>query len=151
MLLAQSDYVISWYFEIIILFYPISLPNNKDFLFYPVTQANRTLLAYIIDYKTMKFLVKNTSNWLLCIARRQKLDYAINIYYDNCFLNEIESIFHIPAFPPKILPFFKHELFCILMPTNLFIETQLDNSVKIYGDEQTLIVLAQLVTKYLSI
>lgn len=137
--------------ETIFLLFSVLLLDNRDFLFYPIAQANQTLFAHIINYKLTKVLVRNISDWPLCILPQHRLGYAIIIYYNNCFFIKAKSTLHNAIFSKKALPFFEHEFFYILIPLDPFIKTRLDNGVKIYGDKQVIALLTQLVGKYLTI
>lgn len=99
----------------------------------------------------MKVLIRNTFNHALCISCCQKLGYIVDIYYKNCFLANTRLSLHLAIFFLKPLPFFEYKPFCILIPTNLSIETRLDNRIKIYKNKYVVILLAQLVVEYRSI
>lgn len=134
-LFAETNSVVSLRSEAIVLFYPISLPDNKDFLFYPVAQVNLTIFAHLVDYETTKVLVRNTSDRAFCISRWQRLGHVVNICYDNYFFTQAESVLQAAAFPPKASPFFKYKSSCTPDPTNPSMEMRLDNSVRVYGDK----------------
>lgn len=128
-LLFESNRVISLRSKAIILLLQVFFPDNRNFLFYLVTQTNLTLFAHIIDHETIKVLVKNTFNQLLYILRRQKLGQIVDICYNNYFFANAKSALHSATFPLKTLPFFEHELSCTPKPTDLSIKTRLDNGV----------------------
>lgn len=56
-LFAEKDRIIPPPFEAMISLLPVSLPNNRDFLFHLTAHANLTLFAHIIHYDTTKILV----------------------------------------------------------------------------------------------
>lgn len=85
-LLASKEKRIPLHLDLMIPLVLVLLSDNCNFLFYPTTQANLILYTHIIDHKTSKILVRNTSNRLLHILYCQKLDHIINIAYNNCFL-----------------------------------------------------------------
>lgn len=85
-LLASEESIILRHSNSIISLVPVSLPDDPDFLFYSTIKANLTFYIYIIDNETSKIIVRNTCNCLLHIPRCHKLDYIIDIAYDNCFL-----------------------------------------------------------------
>lgn len=134
-LLAEKDKVISPYSETIVPFFPVPLPNNKDFLFHPTTQPNLILFAHIMHHNTKKILVRNTFDRPLRILRCQKLGHVVDIWYDNCFFADAESTFHSATIPSQTAPFFKEELSCIPTPTDPSMKTKLDNRVRVYGDK----------------
>lgn len=78
----------------------LSVPflDNQNYFFHPVTWTNLAIYTYIIDYETLKILVKNISNQLLHILHQQKLDYIIDICYNNCFLANTDAAFYATAF-----------------------------------------------------
>ena len=92
-LLAENDGVISSRFEAMIPILTVPFPDNRDFLFHPATQTNLLLYTHILDHKTLKVLVRNTSDQPLRIAHRQKLGHIVNISYNNCFLADADSTF----------------------------------------------------------
>ena len=150
-LLVEKDGVIPPRSETMVPLLPVPLPDDRDFLFHPTAQPNLTLFAHIIHHDTKKILVRNTSDRLLRISRRQKLGHVVDIWYDNCFLADVESAFHSATVPPQTAPFFEHELSCAPTPTDQSMETTLDNGVRVYGDERAVTLLSQLVAKYPSI
>lgn len=132
-------------------FYSILLLDNRNLLFHLVAWANLILSTHIIDREIMKVLVRNTSNWPLCIFHQQKLSHDINLYYNNFFFAKTKSALQVVVFFSKTWPFFEYEFSCILTPTDLCIETRLDHSLKIYGDKQAVIFLTQCMVEYPSI
>lgn len=130
---------------------PVPLPNNHNLLFHSTTQANLILYMHIIDHKTSKVLVRNTSNHPLYISRRHKLGHVVDIAYDNCFLADTQVIFNLAAFPPAALPFLDLGAGSTLAPRNTLIETQLNNGVRVYGDSAAVKEISELVAKSSSI
>ena len=120
----------------------IPLPDDKGFLFHPTAQPSLTLFAHIMHHDTKKILVRNTSNRLLQISRRQKMGHVVDIWYDNCFFADTKSAFHLATVPPQTAPFFEHKLCCTPTPTNPSIKTTLDNGVRVYGDNHEVTLLA---------
>lgn len=94
MLLASQETVLFPHSKVMVLLVSLLLPNNRDFLFHPATQANLTLFTHIVDYQTLKVLIKNACNKTLCILCRHKLGDLINIIYDNCFITNTQSAFY---------------------------------------------------------
>lgn len=140
-LFAENDRIIPLCSKAIILLLSIFLLDDSDFLFYLATQTNLMLFAHIVNHETTKVLVRNTSDQLLHILRHQKLGYIVDIYYNNCFLANAKSALNSAFFSLQASPFFKHELSCIPTPADPFIETRLNNGVKVYGDKHTLTLL----------
>ena len=150
-LLASGDNVVRPRSETMISLAPVSLPNDRDFLFHPITQANLTLYAHIVNHTTIKILVSNTSDRSLRIPWHQKLGHIVDICYENCFLADAQATFDSAAFPPRAQPFFDLHAGVALAPTNTLIETQLDNGVRVYGDEAAVRKISKLVAQYPSI
>ena len=150
-LLAEKDEVVPPRSEAMIPLVPMPLPDNRDFLFHPTAQASLMLFAYIIYHDTKRVLVRNTSERPLRISCCQRLGHIVDIRYNNCFLADAKSAFNSVTVPPQTAPFFEHELSCTLTPANPFMETRLDNKVRVYRDKHAVVLLAQLVAKYPSI
>lgn len=150
-LLASGDNVVPPRSKTIIPPVPVSLPNNCDFLFHPTTQANLTLYAHIVDHTTTKILVSNTSDRSLRIPQHQKLGHIVDICYENCFLAEAQATFNSAAFSPRAQPFFDLHAEVALASRDTLIETQLDNGVRVYGDEVAVREISGLVAQYPSI
>lgn len=66
-LLIGNNNIVSLCSKVIILFMLVFLSNDRNFMFYPITQANLTLYTHIVDYITTKILVNNIFNCLLRI------------------------------------------------------------------------------------
>lgn len=149
--LVESNDVLSLCSEAIIPLFLVLLPDNREFLFYLVAQANLTLFAHIINRETIKVLFGNTSDRLLCISRQQKLGHFVDIRYNNCFLVEVKFALHFEVFSLRVLAFFKLEYFCTPTPTDSSMKTRLDNGVRVYGDKQAVVLVVYLIAKYLMI
>ena len=149
--LAEKDEVVPPRYEVIIPLVPVPLPDDRDFLFHPTAQASLTLFAYIIHHDTKRVLVRNTSERPLRISCCQRLGHIVDIHYNNYFLADAKSVFNSVTVPPQTAPFFEHELSYTLTPVILFMETRLDNRVRVYRDKYAVVLLAQLVAKYPSI
>ena len=150
-LLAEKNGVIPPRSETMVPFLPVPLPDNRDFLFHPTAQPNLTLFAHIMHHEIRKVFVRNTSDRPLRISHRQKLGHVVDIWYDNCFLADVESVFYSATVSPQTAPFFEHKLSWVPTPTNPSMETILDNGVRVYGDEHAVTLLSQFVAKYPSI
>ena len=150
-LFAKKDGVIPLRSKTMVPLLLVPLPDNKDFLFYPTAQPNLTLFAHIMHHGTRKVLVRNTSDRPLRILRRQKLGHVIDIRYNNCFFADVESVFNSATVTPQAAPFFEHKLSWAPTPTDPFMETMLDNGVRVYGDKHAVNLLSQLVAEHPSI
>lgn len=150
-LLASGDNVVPPRSKTMIPLALVSLPNDRDFLFHLTTQANLTLYAHIVDHTTTKILVSNTSDRSLRVPRHQKLGHIVDICYENCFLVDAQATFDSAAFPPRAQPFFDLHARVALAPTDTLMETQLDNGVRVYGDEVAVTEISELVAQYPSI
>ncbi len=147
-LLTSQETIVLPNSEVMISLFPLSLPDDYDFLFHPATQPTLTLFTHIVDHRTSKVLVRNAPNESLRIPRHYKLGHLINITYDNCFLTDTQSALDIATSllllyqPPSCSsdsPF---------LATNLCMETVLDNGVKVYGDVAAIKQIADLVAEY---
>lgn len=85
-LFASNNNIVLPYSKMMILFILVSLPNNHNFMFHPINQANIILYTYIFNHITTKFLLSNIFDCSLLILRYQKLGHIIDIYFENCFL-----------------------------------------------------------------
>ncbi len=85
-LLTSQETIVPSCLETMITLFHLPLLDNRDFLFYPATQPSLTLFTHIVDYQTLKVLVRNASNESFCISHRHKLGHLIDITYNNCFL-----------------------------------------------------------------
>lgn len=99
-LLASQKTMISPHSEAMVSLVLLLLSNNCDFLFHPATQTNLILFTCIVDHQILKVLVRNISNETLCIPRRYKLGYLIDIAYNNCFLTNTQSTLDAAIFSP---------------------------------------------------
>lgn len=66
-LFASDDNVVPPCSKTMIFLAPVSLPDDRDFLFHLTTQANLTFYTHIVDHTITKILVSNTSDCLLRI------------------------------------------------------------------------------------
>lgn len=147
-LLAEKDEVISPRSEKIILLLLVPFPDDRDFLFHPIAQPNRTLFAHIIHYDTKKVLIRNTFDCLFHISHCQRLGHILDICYNNCFLADTDFVFDIVAVLSQTTPFFEHELSCTLTPIGPSMKMILDNGVRIYRNKYVVTLLDQLVAEY---
>ena len=144
-LLASDENVVPPRSETMIPLAPVSLPDDRDFLFYPTTQSNLTLYVHIVDHMTTKIIVSNTSDCPLRIPRHQKLGHIIDICYENCFLADAQATFDSAAFPPRAQPFFDLHAGIALALIDTVMEIQLDNGVRVYGDRAAVREISELV------
>lgn len=61
-LFIKTNKIIFPYSKTIILFFLMPLSNNHNFLFYPTSLPSLIKFIYIINYKTLKIIIKNISN-----------------------------------------------------------------------------------------
>lgn len=147
-LLASQKTVLLPQSEATVSLIPIPLPDDRDFLFHPATQANLTLFTQIVDYPTSKVLIKNASSETLCIPRRHKLGHLIDIAYDNCFLTNTQSALDAATSPPSSYQLSGRNDKPPLLPTHPSLETVLDNGVNVYGDAVAVRQIADLILVY---
>lgn len=69
------------------------------------------------------------------------MGHVIDIWYNNCFLADVKSVFYLATVSSQTMPFFKYKLSCILTPTDPSIETPLDNGVRVYKDKHEVTLL----------
>lgn len=127
------------------------LPDDRDFLFHPVTQTNLTLFTYIVDHQTSRVLVRNASNQTLRIPYRHKLGHLINIAYDNCFLTNTHSTFDTTTSSPLLQQLLSRHTSPPFLPSDFFLKTVLENGVRMYGDAAVVRQIAELVIEYSTI
>lgn len=77
-LLTNQDSVIFPHSEAMISLKKLQLPNNRDFFFHPASRTNLTLYSHIMDYKTLKILVKNASDLFFRIPCWHKLGHLVD-------------------------------------------------------------------------
>lgn len=124
------------------------MPDDHDFLFHPATQPSLTLFTHIVDHRTSKVLIRNASNESLCIPRRHKLGYLINIAYDNCFLTDTQSTLDAATFLPSSYQLLSYTDDSPFLATGPSMEMVLDNGVKVYGNAVAVKQIADLVAEY---
>ena len=127
---------------------PVSVPDDRDFLFHPTAQPNLTLFTHIVDHQTSKVLVRNASDQPLRIPHRHKLGHLIDIAYDNCFFTEDQAAIDSATFPPSSQSMSDLSARPPLCQTDSSLETVLDNGVKVYGDATAVEQIAELVVEY---
>lgn len=147
-LLPSQKTVVPPHLEAMISLVPLALPDNRDFLFYPATQANLTLFTHLVDHETSKVLVRNNSNQTIQVLRRHRLDHIVNIAYENCFLTDAYSVRDAGTFKPSSQHLHKPDAVSSLLPSNSSLETVLSNGIKVYGDVTAVRQIADLVAEY---
>lgn len=90
-LLSETDSVISLQSEVIIFSYSIFFSDNRDILFYLVSQPNLNYFVYFIDYNTLKISVKNNSDHSFNLFHSHRQDYSMKICYNNTFFAKVMS------------------------------------------------------------
>lgn len=114
--------------------YQVLLSDNRDFFFYPTTQANLTFYSHIVDHETSKILIKNAFDRPLCILQCHRLGYLLDIAYDNCFLIDTQLAYDLAAFLPSLQSFSDLSVRPSLSFVNSSMEIILDNGIKVYRD-----------------
>lgn len=132
----------------IVLLVPLLLPDNRDFLFHPATQANLTLFIYFIDHETSKVLVRNNFNQTVWVPHCHKLGHIVDIAYNNCFLANAYSVYDAATSPLSSQHLSCPNASSSFLPSNSFLEMVLDNKVKIYGDVMAVKQIAELMAEY---
>ena len=100
-LLTSKSTVVPPRSEAMIPLVPVSVPDNRDFLFHPAAQPNLTLFTHIIDHQTSRILVRNASDQSLRVPHRHKLGHLIDIAYDNCFFTDERAAIDSATFLPS--------------------------------------------------
>lgn len=149
--LASNNNLVPPSSKTMILFALVFQPDNYNFSFHTTIQANLTIYIYIVDHTTTKILVKNISNYPLCIPRYQKLRQLINICYKNCCLADTKTTFNLSVFLLRVQLFFNLHVRVLLAPTDTLIEMQLENGIRIYKDKVVVKEISELVAQYPSI
>lgn len=99
----------------------------------------------------LKVLVKNASNQMLCILYCHKFGYLINIIYDKSFLIDAHFAFDSLTSPLSSQQYLNLNTRLPFWPINSFIETILDNGVRVYGNAAAVRKIAELVAEYRTI
>lgn len=147
-LFASNSNFIPTHFKTMILFIPAFPLDNLNFLFYLTIQANLILSTHIVNYTTTKILVSNNFNCPLGILWYQKLGYIVDIDYNDCFLTDTQTTFDSAIFPSRAQLFFDLHARVALVLTDILMETQLDNSVRVYRDKVAVREISELVAQY---
>lgn len=147
-LLTSEVSVVSPWSEVMIPLVPVSVLDNRDFLFHPTVLPNLTLFTHIVDHQTSKILVRNASDQPLRIPRRYKLGHLIDIAYDNCFFAKDQAAINSATFPPSLQSILDLSAGPPLCQTDSSLETVLDNGIKVYGDAVAVEQIAELVAEY---
>lgn len=127
------------------------LSDNRDFLFYLISQANLTLYSHIIDHETSKILVRNAFDLPFRMPRWHKLGHLLDMAYKNCFLVDIRSVFDAVSVPPSLHPFSNLGAGPTLPPTDASMETVLENGIRVFGNANIVRQISDLVAEYSSI
>lgn len=78
----------------------LSLPEDRDYIFEPTTQANLILFAHLVDSKMTGILARNDSDHQVEIPRKLRLGVVTEINYENCFQADLGPEYASTA-PPK--------------------------------------------------
>ena len=135
--------------EALIDFQQISLPDSCNFLFQPFPQQQLTLYSHLLDYTSSKILVQNDAKRLIQIPRRYRLGYITEITFENCFATLVNN--DAASTPPTSLLLFHERNGITIPPADASLETELPNSIKLYGDSRAVEKITRLINKYPSI
>ncbi len=146
-LLTSHDSVIPPRSEAMISLVKLPLPDDRDFLFHHTPQANLTLYSHIMDYETLKVLVRNASDLPLRIPRWHKLGHILDIAYENCFLTDTRSAYDTASVPLSS-PFPNLGAGPALPPTDTLMEIALENGIRVFGNANAVKQISDLVAEY---
>ena len=139
----------------------IDLPENRDFLFELITQANFTLFAHLVDHIMTGVLVRNEIDSLIQVSRKLKLGNVLEMDYEKCFQASIEPDFAMTI--PKASKEYPSKEFLeslkeipnssrkTLNDTSAFFsrrETRLFNGVMVYGNDLKIQALSTLIVDF---
>lgn len=147
-LLSSQETVVPPCSEAMLSLVPLPLPDDRDFLFHPATQANLTLFTHLIDHETSKVLVRNDSSQTIRVLHGHRLGHVVDIAYKNCFLTDAYSIRDAATSPPSSQHLPNPDPSSFFLPSDTFLETILSNGVKVYGDATAVRQIAELVAEY---
>lgn len=150
-LLTSQDSVISASSKAMISLLKLLLLDDRDFLFHPTPQANLTLYSHIMDYETLKILVRNTSYLPLCVPYWHKLGHLLDMAYKNCFFIYTQAAYDAVSVPPSSHPFSNFGTEPRLPLTDASMETVLHTGIRVFGDSNAVRQIADLVAEYPSI
>lgn len=128
---------------------PTGLPDNRDFLFQPLTQSYLTLFSHLVDHTTGGILVHNESQHAVRLPRKQKLRLVTKVFYKNCF----QAGFDLDAakMPLKATPLHDSRQGIKVSAVDPSLETRLSNGVRVYGDPVAVEKLSSLVAEFASV
>lgn len=147
-LLSSQKTVVPPRSEAMISLVPLALPDDRDFLFHPAIQANFTLFTHLVNYETLKILIRNEFSQTIQVSRRHKLGYMINIAYKNCFFANVHSVRNATTSPPSSQHLSKPNAVSFLLPNNSSLKTVLSNGIKVYRDITAVRQIVDLVAEY---
>lgn len=124
------------------------LPDDRDFLFHSAIQANLILYSHIIDYETLKILVRNASDLPLCVPCWHKLGHFLDMTYENYFVIDTRFAYNATSVPPSSHPFSVLGTGPTLPPTNVSMKTVLKNKIRVFEDANTVRQIFDLVVEY---
>ena len=80
---------------------PLTLPEDRDFLFEPTVQGNLTMYAHLVDHGMSSILVRNDSDLPVQVPSKTRLGSVTEMDYDNCFKVDVDADF--AAVPSQLL------------------------------------------------
>ena len=147
-LLSSQETVVPPRSEAMVSLFPLPLPDNRDFLFHPTTQANLTLFTHLVDHEISKVLVRNNSSQTIRVPHRHRLGHIVDIAYENCFFANAHSVRDAATSPPYSQHLPNPDTSSFFLPSDSSLETILSNGVKVYGDATAVKQIAELVAEY---
>lgn len=97
----------------------LSLPDDRDYIFEPTTQANLILFSHMVDSKMTGILARNDSDHQVEIPRKLRLGAVTEIDYENCFQADLSPEYASTA-PPKKFGWLKKAFAVAAMATPFF-------------------------------
>ena len=126
-----------------------SLPDDRDFLFQPVSLPHLTLFAHLVDSSLIAILVRNKTHRHAVLPRKQKIGAFVEILYDNCF--QADLTFSAAKQPPSNPPLHESRSGVTVPSANPSQETPLPNGIRVFGDATAVAKISSLVNEFPSI
>lgn len=148
-ILANATTFISLKSETLVNFQQITLPDSCDFLFQPFCQQYLILYSYLLNYTSLKILIRNNTKHLIQIPMYHRLGWVTKVSFENCSaaLADHDAV----STPPMSFFLFYERNDITIPPAGAGLEIELSNGIKIYDDGQAIEKIIRLVKKYSSI
>ena len=127
----------------------IPLPDFRNFLFQPFPQEHLTLYSHLLDHTSSRILVRNDADRSIQIPQSHRLGYITEISFENCFATSVD--YDAASTPPTSPLLFHKRNGITIPPVDAGLETELLNSIEIYGNSQAVEKITYLINKYPSI